>query len=125
MNWDEWRGSLDGRPVFWTKHMMCGFGCHIDLHKMVSADDQGCLHTHPAHAIRVILYGGYIESFEDDTWRMWRPWMIGWVKPALCHRISLLLNDRASYSLWIRFRKIAPVELRGEGWPENMRGPVP
>ncbi len=116
MKWDEWRGSLDGRPVFWTKHLLCAFGCYVDLHKMVAPDDPGCFHTHPAYAVRFILWGGYVEHIEGDSWKEWKPGMIGLVKPSLCHRIESFLNGRVSYSLWVRFRKVLNVELRGDGW---------
>ncbi len=128
MTWDEWRGSLDGRPVFWTKHLLCAFGCHVDLHKMVSPDDAGCFHTHPAYAVRIILWGGYVEHLHGESalrhralWRFWRPGMIGVVEPSMGHRIDELLNDRVSYSLWIRLRKVAEVKLLGDGWPEDLR----
>ena len=124
MDWDEWRGSLDGRPVFWTKHLLCFWDCHMDLHKMVAADDKGCFHTHPAHAIRIILRGGYVEELEDGTLKTWTPGSIGWVRPSHCHRIYRLYNWEWSYSLWIRFRKVAKVELRGDGWQKQIHAPV-
>ena len=116
MKWDEWRGSMDGRPTLWVKHLLCRAGRHVDVHKMVSMDDADCFHSHPAYAIRVILWGGYVEQLSDGRWRTWLPGMIGIVKPSTCHRIGGLRNGRVSYSLWIRLRKIASVELRGEGW---------
>ncbi|MCA1831251.1 MAG: hypothetical protein LC750_00625 [Actinobacteria bacterium] len=116
LTWDEWRGSMDGRETLWVKHLWRRLGRHIDLHKMVGKDDPDCFHTHPAYAIRVILRGGYVEELEGGRHRMWRPGMIGIVKPTCSHRIAGLRNGRASYSLWIRFRKRATVELRGDGW---------
>jgi len=73
MRWDEWRGSLDGRPVMYIKRLFwfpIGYdfkrrkilAVRMDLHKMVRADDPGCFHTHPANAIRIILKGGYTEE---------------------------------------------------------------
>ncbi len=47
---------------------------------------------------------------------MWRAGMIGLVKPTCSHRIAGLRNGRVSYSLWVRFRKVAPVFMRGDGW---------
>ena len=121
MTWDEWIGSLDGRPTMWVKHLFCRAGCHIDLHKMIRADDPDCFHTHPAFAIRVILLGGYYEEILDSSgYRLWIPGRIGLVRPDLCHRIAGLRRS-TSYSLWIRFRKVAKVQLRGEGWPAPLR----
>jgi hypothetical protein len=119
MKWDEWRGSMDGRPVLWVKHLLCGRGLHIDIHKMVAPDDAECFHTHPAYAIRVILWGGYAEELEGGKWRMWRPGMIGLVKPTCSHRVAGFRNGRVSYSLWIRFRKVAKVKMRGAGWAKQ------
>jgi hypothetical protein len=116
MRWDEWRGSMDGRPTLWVRHVLCGFGRHVDLHKMVAKDDPDCFHTHPAYAIRVILWGGYVEELEGGKHRMWCPGMFGIVKPTCSHRIAGLRNGRFSISLWIRFRKRGKVELRGAGW---------
>lgn len=116
MQWDEWRGSMDGRPTLYVKHLCCRRGTHIDLHKIVGADDPECFHTHPAVAIRAILVGGYTEQLEDGRQRRWRPGMSGFVLPRLSHRISEIRNGEFSISLWIRFRKVAPIELRGSGW---------
>lgn len=116
MEWDEWIGAMDGRPTMWVKHLLCGFGCHIDLHKMVAKDDEACFHTHPAYAFRLVLWGGYTEQLDDFRFVHWFPGSFGIVRPETCHRIAHLLNARVSYSLWIRFRKCAPVRLRGEGW---------
>lgn len=119
MQWDEWRGSMDGRPTLWVKHLLCGHGFHVDLHKMVAPDDADCFHTHPAYAIRVILWGGYAEELEGGFWRMWRPGMIGLVRPSCSHRIAGFRNGRVSYSLWVRFRKVAKVIARGAGWAKQ------
>ena len=120
MTWDEWRGSLDGRPTLLVKHLFCHFGCHIDLHKMVGADDTDCFHTHPAYAVRVILLGGYVEELYETRRKVtWKPWHIGIIAPDYCHRVSVLLNSKVSYSLWIRFRKVAPVNLCGIGWTKQ------
>lgn len=118
MKWDEWRGSMDGRPTLWVKHLFCRWGCHVDLHKMVGPDDVDCFHTHPAYAIRIIVWGGYLEELEDGEVEPWHPWAVGIVRPQLCHRIDRIYR-KASYSLWIRFRKVAKVELRGAGWKQQ------
>lgn len=132
MKWDEWRFNKDGnRPVFFIKHLVKMFGCRIDIHKMVSADDPGCFHSHPAHAIRIILWGGYVEEVYDEeapqVWedvisnRHWFPCMFGWVRPKLTHRIQRLYNRKYSYSIWIRFRKQAEIQLRGDGWQTSRK----
>jgi hypothetical protein len=126
MRWDEWRGNAAGKPTFWIKHLFNRPWLNIRLHKMVAADAPECFHTHPAHAIRIILWGGYVEQnmvgcFTRKT-RGWVPGMIGHVRPSHCHRIAWLLCDGVpSYSLWIRFRKCAEIELCGTGW-KNMEG---
>jgi len=116
MTWDEWRGSMDGRPTLWVRHIARLAGRLIDVHKMVAKDDPDCFHTHPAYAIRVILWGGYIEELEGGKHRTWFPGMVGIVAPTCSHRIAGLRNGRVSYSLWVRFRKRTAVELRGDGW---------
>lgn len=116
MKWDEWRGSQDGRPTMWIRCLVAWRGFRIDLHKFIAADERGCFHTHPAKAWRLILWGGYVEQLESGRYRIWRPWMAGFVRPELSHRIALLWNGRVSYSLWIRWPKSAEVQLRGDGW---------
>jgi hypothetical protein len=119
IRWDEWRGSLDGRPTFWSKTLLRVGSWRLDLHKFIAGDDAGCFHTHPAHALRVILFGGYVEEVERvgaPHLRSWRPGMIGLIPPSLSHRVVSLRNGRVSYSLWIRGPKVARIELRGDGW---------
>ena len=53
MRWDEWRGSIDGRPSMLVKRLFERWGYRIDLHKFIRADDPSCYHTHPATAVRV------------------------------------------------------------------------
>lgn len=119
MDWDEWRGSLDGRPTIWLKRLLSWRGRRVDLHKMVGKDDAGCFHTHPAYAVRVVLWGGYVEETERAEYRTWFPGMIGLVRPTFAHRVAGLRNGRTSYSLWLRGKKRAPVCLRGPGWPAD------
>lgn len=126
MNWDEWRGSLDGRPSMFIKRLMRipiwrrngkTLSLRLDLHKFIRPDDIDCFHTHPAYAVRVILRTGYVEQLEDGTYRCWRPLDIGIVTPRLSHRVHLVLNNIASYSLWLRAPVTAKIDLRGKGWP--------
>ena len=117
--WTEWRGSLDGRPTIWIKSLVKLFGCSIDLHKMTGIDDEDCFHTHPATAIRIILWGGYEEQTPDLALHAWMPGRTGIVRPVFAHRISWVFNDKYSLSLWIRFRKTAEVKLIGKGWADQ------
>lgn len=110
---DEWRGSLDGRPSLWIKKLVRAFGCVVQLHMFVRADDPGCFHTHPAYAARIIVWGGYVEELGDGRLRAWRPGMIGVVPPDLEHRIDRLINGRSSWSIWLRGPKRAAINIRG------------
>ncbi|ABM97047.1 hypothetical protein [Methylibium petroleiphilum] len=116
IRWDEWRGSLDGRPTMWIRRLARVRGWTIDLHKFVGPDDPGCFHTHPSRAFRLVLAGGYVEEVEGGQRRAWRVGRFGLVRPELSHRIEQLLNGRWSYSLWIRGPKTHRIELRGQGW---------
>lgn len=111
--WDEWRGSFDGRPAMLIKRLFEVFGRRVDLHKFVRADDPACFHTHPATAFRIVLWGGYVEEIDGKGFRTLRPGYVGVVRPELCHRIHKLLNGKSSYSLWLRGKKTAKVEIRG------------
>lgn len=113
---------MDGRPTLWVRRFIyVPKRFHLDLHKMVGKDDPNCFHTHPAYAIRIVLWGGYIEEMENGRHRTWLPGMIGIVPPSLSHRIVGLRNGHTSYSLWIRFRKRASVLLRGDGWARQQQ----
>lgn len=117
--WDEWRGSTDGRPSMYIRRVLSWRGYRIDIHKFVRPDDPLCFHTHPAAAIRVVLWGGYVEQIEQTwlggyfLWRKVRPGHVGVVRPNLCHRIDKLLNGRVSYSLWLRGPVTHKVKVRG------------
>lgn len=123
MKWDEWRGSLDGRPTFYSKTLAAIFGVRISLHKFVSADDLECFHSHPANALRVVLWGGYEEEIRVSENQSYlhkrRASHIGFVQPYFVHRVHRLLNDKASYSLWIRGPKTHETNLLGEGWAKQ------
>jgi hypothetical protein len=143
VTWDGWRGSLDGRPTMWIKTLLAFRGFKLDLHKMVAPDDAGCYHTHPAKAVRLVLWGGYWEEIHTECacsdprpceeasgdagrcWSLshqrWRPGRVGVVQPELCHRIASLFG-RVSYSLWLRWPKSAEVQLRGYGWARQVAG---
>ena len=125
MLWDEWRGQATAtmlvRHLFPRSAPRNSDGRRsgrllVDLHKFVGKDDAECFHTHPAYAIRVILWGGYVEELEGGRHRTWIPGMVGLVRPTTSHRVAGLRNGRSSYSLWIRFKERAPVYTRGSGW---------
>lgn len=116
--WDEWRGDFDGRVVMQIKHLVSWRGFKLDLHRFVAADAPGCRHTHPAKALRLVIWGGYVEEVEVGQGlelRTCRPLHASIVQPELCHRVASLLG-RVSYSLWLRWPKTHEIELRGEGW---------
>lgn len=119
--WSEWRGSLDGRPTMWITYLLKRPSLQISLHKFVAPDDAECFHSHPATAIRCILWGGYTEELFSGRVVRWRVGHIGLVRPWLCHRIAEL-HGSASYSLWIRFRKTHEVGLYGAGWVRQTGG---
>lgn len=127
ITWDRWIGNLDGEPVYFQKKLVSAFGWTLRLHKFVKADNPGCFHTHPAHAYRLVLWGGYIEEvsvpvpFGRGGYRMrWRPGCYGYVAPEFCHRVDSLINGHTSYSLWLHGPKVASIELHGDGWPDEL-----
>lgn len=110
--WDQWIGSRDNEPTMFIKTLIDLFGRKVDLHKMIAADEIGCFHSHPAYAVRVVLWGGYQEELKTSgAIRAWRPGMIGLVRPQLEHRIHTLRNGRVSYSLWLRGKKRADIHF--------------
>jgi hypothetical protein len=147
MKWDEWRGSkwddeqMKWLPTFYSKTFFRMFGWKFCLHKFVAADEPDCFHTHPANAIRIVLWGGY----EEEVWydeprdveagtelvegRVFRKTKrtqrerfrvpagyTGLVRPAFAHRIHKLSNGKVSYSLWLRFKITHDVHMVGPGW---------
>lgn len=121
MKWDRVIGNSEAGdidPVMYIKTLLDLFGCHIDVHKFIKADQQGCFHTHPAYAIRIILKGGYVEEEFEGEYKAWKPGMIGLVAPSYCHRLDRFLKDE-SVSIWIRGPVIAKTVLKGDGWPKE------
>lgn len=114
MNWDGWVGSADGRPTFFKRRLAGILGWTVRLHKFIAPDDPGCWHTHPAHAVRVVLWGGYIEETPDGRLRAWLPGMVGRIRPEFAHRVAGIQNGRASYSLWFHGPKVARIALVGQ-----------
>lgn len=137
--WDEWRGSLDGRPTMWISRLFklpfwrrAGkwLSLRVDLHKFTGTDDAYCYHTHPAYAVRIVLWGGYIEEMPREEgasiprYAVLEPGSIGLVRPEFAHRVCGLLNGKASYSLWLRGPICADVKLIGEGWAKQRTAPT-
>jgi hypothetical protein len=110
-----WRGSHDGKPVFFEKDLSDQLGFKVTLHRFVAADAAHCFHSHPATAIRAVLRGGYVEEFHDGSFATRSPGYTGLVWPEVTHRIHQLL-DADSVSLWIRMPKTHSVDLLGDGW---------
>jgi hypothetical protein len=134
LHWDEWRGEHDGRVVMRTKHLASWRGWKLDWHQVIAADALECFHTHPAKALRFVVWGGYDEEVDlpspwpqltgwISSYREWRPCgpgFVGMVYPETCHRVARL-HGRVSYSIWLRWPKSHGVQLRGAGWPEHLR----
>lgn len=114
MKWDK----NIGPDALLVKHLVHVFGYRIDLHKMVKADEHQCFHSHPAHAVRLVLKGGYVEEFVDGRLVSWRTRMVGLVPPNLVHRVHMLPHG-PSYSLWFRGPICAKTQLYGSGWAED------
>ena len=112
MKWDK----NIGPDTLLVKHLVHVFGCRIDLHKMVKADEQQCFHSHPAYAVRLVLKGGYIEELQSGKLVSWRTRMVGIVPSWLVHRVHMLPHG-PSYSLWFRGPICAKTQLHGDGWP--------
>jgi len=122
MKWDKVVNSeRDGLPILHIKHLFHWRGRRIDLHKIEWPDPWECFHSHPARAIRIILWGGYVEEMYDGVMRYWRPGRIGMVRHFDIHRINRLLHERPSYSLWIRGKVRHPTQLKGTGWPIELQ----
>lgn len=120
LQWDEWRGTDDGKVTMRIKHLVSWRGRRLDLHQLIAPDLPGCFHTHPACAVRLVVWHGYVEEVEryDEVAtysRSWPPGRIGIVRPDLCHRIASLPRG-TSYSLWLRGPKTHEAQLRGPGW---------
>jgi hypothetical protein len=120
--WDQTIDGDDGLPLLLIKKLFSFMGRGVWLHKIVWPDPWERFHTHPASwAVRIILWGGYVEEMHDGTMRYWRPGSIGIVRHDDCHRINRLLRERPSYSLWIRGKRRHPIYLKGDAWPVEIR----
>lgn len=116
----------DGREVFFGYNLFNWggkkSGYSVRLHKFVAADDIGCFHTHPAYAIRIILWGGYVEEVPfypvgvcqvAYKKRYWFPGRFGIITPSFEHRIDRFLLGKSSWSLFIRWPYTAEITTRG------------
>jgi hypothetical protein len=122
IKWDRTIGNFDGTDVLRIKNFFKLNGIQIRLHQMLRADGVQKFHTHPSKAIRIVLWGGYVEELESGDKVTCRPGFIGWVRPAHSHRVDSLLNGKVSYSLWLRWPDTHKVKLRGSGWPAGVVG---
>lgn len=113
MKWTRFIHNGDGRPVFFIKETPKFFGCRLAIHRFVAADAPGCFHSHPAWALRIVVWGGYVEELADGRKRSWFPGRIGIISPDFEHRIDRLRNGRSSVSLWFRGPRIAAINVRG------------
>lgn len=121
--WDRSVDSeRDGYPLILIKHLLRWRGRRVDLHKIVYPDPWECFHSHPASwAIRIVLWGGYVEEYYDGTMVERKPGHIGIVRHSDVHRINRLRHERPSYSLWIRGKVRHPTQLKGTGWPAELQ----
>lgn len=116
------RSERDGLPLLHIKNLFHWRGRRIDLHKIEWPDPWECFHSHPASwAIRIILWGGYVEELKDGTMINWWPGKIGIVRNDTVHRINRLRHERPSYSLWIRGKVRHETLLTGSGWPLELQ----
>lgn len=138
--WDRWIGNdpVGGyeTAVLKIKHLVHLFGWRIDLHCFIAADGEGCFHTHPAMAVRVVLCGGYEEEIWDRRpWNpsftclgsitkrprdfdLWLPGSVGIIRPEFAHRVHRLANGKSSYSLWFRGPITHDIHILGPGYDE-------
>jgi hypothetical protein len=128
--WTETRGQPGKKPALYIKRLLTWRGFRLDLHKIAEADSEFCFHSHPARAIRFILWNGYVEEclpsqlyylLNSDCPSLtirWYPFQWGVVEPDFTHRLDSLPKG-PSYSLWLRFPVTHHVWLRGEGWGDK------
>lgn len=90
-----------GQPVFFMRKLFGFRGWSVRLHKFTQGDDEGCYHSHPAVAYRLILWGGYVEETPDGKWHNCNWLHVSKITPDFVHRIDHL-HGKSSISLWIR-----------------------
>jgi len=111
----------DNLPLIYIKYIANLFGRRIDLHKIAWPDPWECFHSHPANAIRIVLWGGYVEEYYDGRMVERKPGHIGLVRYSDIHRINRLRHERPSYSLWFRGKVRHQTQLKGTGWPIELQ----
>lgn len=117
VKWDSWQGSSDIHLVMLTKHLLKWGTRKIDLHKIIAPDLSGRFHSHPANAIRVILWGSYVEEIEGGELKTWKAGMIGFVPGPYSHRFHEVYGP--CYTLWIR--GISQFKIRLVGYDKEGR----
>lgn len=110
MKWDYWyhRSQPVEKAFLLNKHLLAipfrGSLVRVNLNKIARADE--VRHTHPSAAIRIILWGGYVEEVTHPDGSkeevVWFPGCVGVVGPDMIHRIVRLLTGGPSYSIWLR-----------------------
>jgi len=81
------------------------FGWSIKLHKLMRADDDRCHHDHPWWMLRVILWGGYVETIGEEHKEVTRRMgSLSFCKSSFQHRI-VKLNRSSSWSLVLTGKK--------------------
>jgi len=134
--WFEWRGSKDDPtmliarllfiPLWYDRKAQKWRSIRVDIHKFIRPDDEGCFHSHPAYAIRVPFWGGYVEELWNPMYypvrdmMYWWPISVGIVTPGLVHRVHRLMKT-VSFSLWIRGPICTDGHLIGPGWRKEDR----
>lgn len=122
LKWDKTVDSeRDGLPVLYIKNLFHLWGRRIDFHKIIYPDPWECFHSHPANAIRVVVFGGYSEEYYDGHIVNRKPGHVGLVRHSDVHRINRLLSESPSYSLWFRGKVRHQTQLRGTGWPVELQ----
>lgn len=147
--WDRWVANrpedTDESAVLRIKHLFYSGkrGWRVDFHRFDRADAVGCFHSHPALAVRVVVWGGYVEEVwkgepckrlckeleegkfscgavcrrAKSEFKEWLPGMIGIVRPEFIHRVNHL-RGRRSYSIWIRGRVTHQIRTVGPGYEQ-------
>ena len=80
----------------WTPQSRAHFGTSVYLHHFRGSDPQDTVHSHPWHAVSLVLAGGYREFRCEagvETVRDLRPGDVNVLAPTDRHRIELLTPD--------------------------------
>ena len=128
VKWDKWCGQNKDDPALYVKHLLripywrrAGKwrSMRIDLHKICLEDALGTFHSHPAWAMRIILWGEYIEEIlpdiatGQDRHDYWGFLSFGIIAPAFSHGIRSVRIP--TYTLWIRGPVVADIKITKDG----------